>query len=65
VPRKKSGAATKRQARARELRTEIDRLTGKLPSSPSNKPESPAAFVHRRMAELTQQEQKKQSRSRR
>jgi hypothetical protein len=51
VPQKKS-AAGKRQRRARELRSEIDRLTGKSSSPAPDRPESPAAFVHRRMAEL-------------
>jgi len=54
VARKKSDA---RQARARQLRAEIKRLTKKSPALSENQ-ESPAAFVHRRMAELA--EQKKQ-----
>jgi len=48
VARKKSDA---RQARAQQLRTQIKRLTKKSPGAPA-KQESPAAFVHRRMAEL-------------
>jgi hypothetical protein len=48
VASKKSDA---RQARAQQLRAEIKRLTKKTPSLPA-KQESPAAFVHRRMAEL-------------
>ena len=47
MARKKSNA---RQTRAQQLRAEIKRLT-KSPG-PSAKQESPAAFVHRRMAEL-------------
>jgi hypothetical protein len=48
VARKKSYA---RQARAQQLRAEIERLTKKSCPQPA-KQESPAAFVHRRMAEL-------------
>jgi len=47
VARKKLNA---RQTRAQQLRAEIKRLT-KSPALPA-KQESPAAFVHRRMAEL-------------
>ena len=54
MARKKSDA---RQARARQLRAEIKRLTKRSPDLSENQ-ESPAAFVHRRMAELA--EQKKQ-----
>jgi hypothetical protein len=60
VASKKSSA---RKARAQQLRAEIARLTKKPPVPPS-KPESPAAFVHRRMAELAAQE-KQRSKSRR
>jgi hypothetical protein len=60
VASKRSGA---RRTRAQKLRAEIARLTKKLPA-PAAKPESPAAFVHRRMAELAAQE-KKRSESRR
>jgi len=55
VASRKSG---KRKRRAQQLRAEIARLTKKLPT-PTAKPESPAAFVHRRMAELAAQEQKR------
>jgi hypothetical protein len=48
MARKKSDA---RQARAQQLRAEIERLTKKS-AAPPVKQESPAAFVHRRMAEL-------------
>jgi hypothetical protein len=48
VARKKSDA---RQARAQQLRAEIERLTKKSRALPA-KQESPAAFVHRRMVEL-------------
>jgi hypothetical protein len=48
VARKKSEP---QQARAQQLRAEIKRLT-KKPGAPPAKQESPAAFVHRRMAEL-------------
>ena len=45
---KKSDA---RQARAQQLRAQIKRLTKKS-TAPAETQESPAAFVHRRMAEL-------------
>lgn len=48
MARKKS---EQQQARAEELRAQIKRLT-KKPGAPLAKQESPAAFVHRRMAEL-------------
>jgi hypothetical protein len=48
VARKKSDV---RQARAQQLRAEIKHLTEKSSPVPA-KQESPAAFVHRRMAEL-------------
>jgi len=48
VAGKKSDA---QQARAQQLRAEIKRLTKKSRALPA-KQESPAAFVHRRMAEL-------------
>jgi hypothetical protein len=51
MARKKSDA---RQARARQLRAEIKRLTKKSPALSANQ-ESPAGFVHRRMAELAAQ----------
>jgi len=47
-----------RQARAQQLRAEIKRLTKKSRAVPGEQ-ESPAAFVHRRMAELATE--KKQS----
>ena len=48
MARKKSEA---RQSRAQQLRAEIKRLTKKSSAAPA-KQESPAAFVHRRMAEF-------------
>jgi len=48
VAQKKSD---QRQARAQQLRAQIKRLTKKSPAAPA-KQESPAAFVHRRMADL-------------
>jgi hypothetical protein len=60
VARKKSKI---RQTRAKQLREQIERLTSKG-LTPRDTGESPAAFVHRRMAELEQQarreEEKKQ-----
>jgi hypothetical protein len=48
MPRKKRDA---RQARAKQLRAEIKSLANKSRAVPAEQ-ESPAAFVHRRMAEL-------------
>ena len=59
MARKKSDA---QQARAQQLRAEIERLTKKSPALPANQ-ENPAAFVHRRMAELAA-EKKQPSKSR-
>ena len=57
MARKKPDA---REVRARELRAEIKRLTKKSSSqSPPAKQESPAAFVHRRMAELDAEDTQK------
>jgi len=48
MARKKTDA---RQARTQQLGAEIERLTKRSRALPA-KQESPAAFVHRRMAEL-------------
>jgi hypothetical protein len=62
MARKKSAA---RQARAKELCSTIEGLSRKSPG-PSAQPESPAAFVQRRMIELAgQKKPRSKSRSKR